>query len=317
MRERQLSIAPYKIGPEMTSSLDCLIIGGGPAGLTAAIYAARFHLSVRIVDSGKSRALQISRTHNHAGFPDGISGVELLQRMRTQAAKYGALIDNGCVRNLQKTDEGFVASTDSGSFNAMSVIIATGVTNHRPKMSEAIHSEALQSGRLRYCPVCDGYEVTGQNVAVIGDNGAAVKEAIFMKSFTSHVTFVGSQALDETEQAQLDKFWIPYIAGHAREFGLETNGISFACGSRRYSFDTIYPALGSSIHSELAIQLGAKVTGDACIEVDSHQRTSVDGLYAAGDVVIGLDQISHAMGQAGVCATTVRNDLAARGRFPC
>ena len=301
----------------MISPLDCLIIGGGPAGLTAAIYAARFHLTVRVIDSGESRALQINRTHNHAGFPEGISGADLLQRMRTHAAKYGALINKGRVHNLLKTDDGFIASTDSGALNAMSVIIATGVTNHRPDMSEAMHSDALKSGCLRYCPVCDGYEVTGQNVAVIGANSAAVKEAIFMKSFTPHVTFVGSQAIGEAEQSHLDKLGIPFIDGPAREFTLQTDSISFACGSRRYSFDTVYPALGSSIHSELAIQLGAKVTGDTCIEVDSHQRTSVEGLYAAGDVVIGLDQISHAMGQAAVCATTVRNDLAAGGRFPC
>lgn len=301
----------------MKAPLDCLIIGGGPAGLTAAIYVARFHLSVRIIDSGESRALQISRTHNHAGFPEGISGVELLQRMRVQAAKYGTLIDDGRAHNLLKTDDGFVASTDSGAFNAMSVIIATGVTNHRPDMNEAMHLEALKSGRLRYCPVCDGYEVTGKNVAVVGASDAAVKEAIFMKSFTPHVTFVGPPVIDEAEQSRLNKFEIPFVAGPTREFSLETDEISFTCGSRRYSFDTIYPALGSSIHSKLATRLGARVTNDGCIEVDSHQRTSVEGLYAAGDVVIGLDQISHAMGQAGVCATTVRNDLAARGRFPC
>lgn len=301
----------------MATPLDCLIIGGGPAGLTAAIYAARFHLNVRIIDFGKSRALQITRTHNHAGFPEGISGVELLQRMRTQAAKYGSLIDEGRVHNLQKTDGGFVASTDIGVINATSVILATGVTNRRPEISEALHSEALKSGRLRYCPVCDGYEVSGKNVAVIGAGGDAVKEAIFMKSFTQHVTFVGSQEIDEVERSRLEKFEIPFVAGPAREFNLEKDGISFVCRSHRYGFDTVYPALGSSVHSELAIQLGAEVTNDACIEVDSHQRTSVEGLYAAGDVVIGLDQISHAMGQAGVCATTVRNDLALRGRFPC
>ena len=300
----------------MTSSLDCLIIGGGPAGLTAAIYAARFHLRVGVIDVGESRALQIRRTHNHAGFPEGISGAELLQRMRTQAARYGALIDKGRVDTLQMTANGFVGTTDSGAFSAKSVIIATGVTNHRPDMSETLHSEALQSGRLRYCPVCDGYEVTNKNVAIIGANSAAVREAIFMKSFTRDVTFVGPQSIDEAERLQLQRYGIPLVAGPAREFALETDTISFACGSRRYSYDAIYPALGSSIHSDLAIQLGAKVTDDTCIEVDSHQRTSVEGLYAAGDVVIGLDQISHAMGQAGVCATTVRNDLAARGRFP-
>lgn len=76
-----------------------------------------------------------------------------------------------------------------------------------------------------------------------------------------------------------------------------------------HCFDSIYPALGSDIRSKFAIDAGAMVSAEGCICVDSHQRTSVRGLYAAGDVVIGLDQISHAMGQAGVAATTIRNDL--------
>jgi thioredoxin reductase (NADPH) len=83
-----------------------------------------------------------------------------------------------------------------------------------------------------------------------------------------------------------------------------------ATAAGRLKFDSIYPALGSEVHSNLAKGLGAAVTDDGCIKVDDHQRTSVPGLYAAGDVVSGLDQISHAMGEAGVAATTIRNDLA-------
>ena len=77
-------------------------------------------------------------------------------------------------------------------------------------------------------------------------------------------------------------------------------------------FDSIYPALGSTIRSDLARALGADMTADGCLLVDTHQRTSIPGLYAAGDVVKGLDQISHAVGEGGVAATTIRNDLAER-----
>ncbi len=79
------------------------------------------------------------------------------------------------------------------------------------------------------------------------------------------------------------------------------------------AFDTLYPAMGSDVHSSLARDVGAQLTDEGCIRVDAHQRTSVPNLYAAGDVVIGLDQISHAMGEAGVAATAIRNDLVARG----
>ena len=85
--------------------LDCLIIGGGPAGLTAAVYLARFHLDILVVDGGKSRASWIPCTRNHAGFPDGISGNELLQRMRDQACKYGARIESEYVTKLERDDD--------------------------------------------------------------------------------------------------------------------------------------------------------------------------------------------------------------------
>jgi thioredoxin reductase (NADPH) len=94
------------------------------------------------------------------------------------------------------------------------------------------------------------------------------------------------------------------------DFRLEPDGLSVATAGGRRTFAAIYPALGSMVHSDLARSLGADLAEEGCIKVDDHQRTSVPGLYAAGDVVSGLDQISHAMGEAGVAATTVRNDLA-------
>src|SRR3954471_22069454 len=137
--------------------LDCLIVGGGPAGLTAAIYLARFHLSIRVIDAGKSRASWIPCTRNHAGFPDGISGQELLERMRTQAQKYGAKITQDRVTKLERDDaEGlFTATWGSGCVQARSVLIATGVTNRSPSMDEELHDEALARGLIRYCPICD------------------------------------------------------------------------------------------------------------------------------------------------------------------
>src|ERR1700755_1884860 len=95
--------------------LDCLIIGGGPAGLTAAIYLARFHLSTLVIDAGASRARWIPCTHNHAGFPDGISGEELIERMKAQAQRYGATIETERVTRLDRIDGGFCATWGSGS----------------------------------------------------------------------------------------------------------------------------------------------------------------------------------------------------------
>src|SRR5688500_3919017 len=133
----------------MDKPLDCIIIGGGPAGLTAAIYLARFHLDILVVDSGQRRAAWIPCTHNHAGLPQGISGKDLLQRMRDQACRYGAKIQTEFVSKIEQDDSGLFASTwGSGCRQARKVLLATGVTNRRPPMDEELHDEALARGLI-------------------------------------------------------------------------------------------------------------------------------------------------------------------------
>ena len=152
---------------------DCIIVGAGPAGLTAAIYLARFHLSIRLFDSGTSRAALIPCTHNHAGFPDGISGLELLARMTEQAERFGAAARTRPRHQDRARGDGFRVRAEAREFRARTVLVATGVINNRPPgMDDALHAEALAEGLLRYCPICDAYEVTDKRVAVIGTGDA-------------------------------------------------------------------------------------------------------------------------------------------------
>ncbi|WP_324827159.1 NAD(P)/FAD-dependent oxidoreductase [Qipengyuania zhejiangensis] len=293
---------------------DCIIIGAGPAGLTAAIYLARYHLDIRLFDCGTSRASWIPTSHNHAGFPDGINGEELLDRMREQAAKYGALREPKRVTDLKKDAGCFVVTCDDETFRARTVLLATGVVNNRPDgIDEALHDEALKRGLIRYCPVCDGYEVTDKKVAVIGTGEHGTAEAQFIRTFTADITLIapdGDHDLPEQCSAALDKAGIAKVAGPCEEYALENGRIALDTGEGRMVFDSIYPALGSLVRSGLAVSCGAKVGDGDCILVDDHLETSIPGLFAAGDVVIGLDQISHAMGQAGVASTTIRNRIA-------
>ena len=297
----------------MAEPLDCLIVGGGPAGLTAAIYLARFHLDILVVDDGNGRAESIPCTHNHAGYPDGISGKELVGLMREQAQRYGARIERDYVTRLDQTTTGFCATWGSGSVEATTVLLATGVKNRRPLMDEDLHDEALKRGLIRYCPICDGYEVTDKKIGVIGSDSRGVAEAIFLRGFTSDVTLIApDKALSLTgeDQEKLKAARIDCVDGPAQAVAISDNCIVVDTAEGHYTFDSVYPALGSDTHNQLAEQVGARLNEQGCIGVDAHQRTSVPGLYAAGDVVIGLDQISHAMGEGGVAATTIRNDLA-------
>ena len=305
--------------PVMVNDIrDCLIIGGGPAGLTAAIYLARFHLSVTLIDAGQSRAGLIPLTRNHAGFPEGIAGTELIERMRHQAMLYGVVLQFGTIDKLDIEQGGFLAGTTNGEVRACSVLLATGVVNRRPPMmNDSDHAEALADGRLRYCPICDGYEVTDLRVAVLGAGERARDEALFLRSYTANLTLAfpdETDELTEEDRSKLTEAGIE-IAGACRAIRLADGKIELELADATKSFDSLYPALGSDIRSELAAQVGAKLSDDGSIIVDAHQRTNVPGLYAAGDVVLGLDQISHAMGEGGVAATTIRNDLAQRTRL--
>lgn len=292
---------------------DCIIIGAGPAGLTAAIYLARFHLKIRLFDCGTSRAALIPCTHNHAGYPEGISGKELLARMLDQAEKYGAVRELAEVTGLRAAETGFLARVGERDYPARAILLATGVVNHRPQMDEALHAEALARGLLRYCPICDGYEVTDKRVGVIGTGDRGTNEALFLRGYTADVTLIAPEVEHELPDectAELDEAGVTRIDGPCGNFAVEGNQLAFDTAHGRLAFDSVYPALGSRIRSGLAIQAGARAAEDGCLEVDDHQRTSVPGLFAAGDVAKGLDQISHAMGEAGVAATTIRNMLA-------
>ena len=294
--------------------LDCLIVGGGPAGLTAAIYLARFHLDILVVDGGKSRASWIPCTRNHAGYPEGIAGKELLQRMRDQACKYGAKIETEFVTKLERDKQSglFTATWGSGQATARTVLLATGVTNRRPPMDEELHDDALARGLVRYCPICDGYEVTDKKVGVIGSDSHGVAEAVFIRSYTADVTLIAPDKalrLKPEDQEKLREAGIECVDGPAQAVAIPDGCIVVDTAEGHYTFDSIYPALGSDTHVQLAEMVGADLSKESCIKVDSHQRTSIPGFYAAGDVVIGLDQISHAMGEGGVAATTIRNDL--------
>jgi thioredoxin reductase (NADPH) len=152
-------------------------------------------------------------------------------------------------------------------------------------------------------------------VAVIGTGSRGHKEAIFLRGFTRSIALIapaGPHDLDGAMRAELTDAGIEIVEGPADSYRIEGDRIALRVGGAERTFDSLYPAMGSKIRSDLLLPLGADLGEDGCVVVDRHQRTEIDGIYAAGDVVQGLDQISHAMGEAGVAATTIRNDLAQR-----
>lgn len=291
---------------------DCVIVGGGPAGLTAAIYLARFRRRTVLFDRGGSRAAMIPRSHNHAGYPEGIPGKELLALMAEQARTYGADLREGNVSGLSRFGDNWSLTVGGEEIVARSVLFATGVDNRYPDIPRDIHDAALNAGQLRYCPICDAFEASGQRIAVIGAESHGVAEALFLRHYSDRVslhTLVECELheKDRDDLASAGVTWDPRpVVRYA--FDADAVRLHYADGSAT-EVDTLYPALGSDPNVELIGQLGFRLDGDRCVLTDSHQRMGLAGLYAAGDVVSALDQISVAMGHAAVAATTIHNDL--------
>jgi len=291
------------------TDVDVLVIGAGPAGLTAANYLARFRRSVLVADGGQPRASWIPLSHNMPGFPAGITGDAILSRMREQAEEYGARIEAGRAETLRHDGALWVALLNGREVRARAVLLATGVVDHHPDLPGV--ERAIERALVRICPICDGYEATDKAVAVIGHSDAGVREAAFLRTYSDRVTLIHVGAPgDLTEREALVRLGIELVETAIEKVHLEGDRVTALCwGGANRSFDLVYSALGTSPNAELARVLNARLADDGRLEVDLHQKTSVPGLYAAGDVVRGLNQIAVATAEAAVAATDIHNTL--------
>lgn len=294
---------------DFAKDFDCLIIGGGPAGLTAATYLGRFHRKVLLVDAGESRALQIPESHNYPGFAEGISGPDLLRELRRQAEQYGADIAQGTATQLVRTDNGFAATVDGRTITAPRVLLATGLTDIAPDMPGL--PQAVAQTSIRYCPVCDAYEATDKAIAVYGAIKDAEPKALFMRGYSNRVTLLPSDdAGDPDARERLMALGIRLAASPPADLRPERDGIVVELRSgERLRFDVLYPVLGCDVASDLATALGARCNDVGCVIVDDKQRTTIANIYAAGDVVSDLHQLSVAAGHAAIAATAIHKSL--------
>jgi thioredoxin reductase (NADPH) len=288
--------------------LDCLVVGGGIAGLTASVYLARYRRRIAVFDGGRSRAALILTSHNCPGFPEGVGGPELLGRLLRQARSYGVEPITKNIDALVSVKDGFVASFAGGEVLASTVLIATGILDTQPRIAD--HDQAVADGLLRYCPICDGFEAAGKRIAVLGNGRGAFEKAAFLRVYSTQVTIVSeADDLDGVSAAELNAAGIRQLGGLGklkREGGLIS--ALFADGNIS-RFDCVYPSLGCRTGAALAVGLGAQVNDVGCLIVDAFQCTTIPGLFAAGDVVSDLHQIAVAAGHAAVAATRIHKSL--------
>lgn len=292
---------------------DVIVVGAGPAGLTAALYFGRFRRRGLVLEDGHSRARWIPTSHNIPGFTAGIGGEDFLATMREQALKYGADIQRCHVSGLSFRDDVFALTTDSTTLYARYVLLATGVRDHLPQIEGA--PEAVMRSVLRFCPICDAYEAIDKRIAVIGDGGLGEREAQFLTHYSPQVTLLHLGAPEEVASApELKSRGIELVPIRLSDLDIRHDRIivssSFSGSSnQRRDFDVAYLALGCSSQHQLARALQADCDEHGALRVNAHQETSVPKLYAAGDVVRGLNQVVVAGAESAIAATDIHNKL--------
>jgi len=289
---------------------EVVVIGGGPGGLATAIYLARFCRRVLVVDSGTSRVSRIPCSHNYPGFPEGVAGSELLTRMRLQAERHGARLVAGDVQAIEAGEDGYTVRWNGGHASARRVVLATGVSDVPPRMPHL--AEALQQGALRYCPVCDGYETRGRAVGIVADHGSDALEAVYVRHFTHQLTVfrVDDEVhFTEAQRRRLVESGITLVNEPVSSIRLWDGRVAVRHGETETTVDSLYAALGTDVHSTLASVLGAEHDAHGYLICDGHHQTTVPGLYAVGDVAMGLNQIAVATGAAAIAAAHIHLEL--------
>lgn len=298
---------------------EIIVIGAGPAGLTAALYLARYRRDVLVIHDHNSRALRIPKTHNAPGFPDGITGPDLIERMTRHAAEFGARIEEDEITDLERSGQGFRLTGRSGThWESRAVILASGIFLNQVDLPHDLHEQAIEWGVLRYCPVCDGYEHSDARIGVIGCDSDGAAEALFLRQYSEDITLMplSHPELTAEQKAEMEEVGIAVETGALTALEPREDRMDVRLEGRDapLSFDVVYPALGSRPRAELAADLGITLKEEGCVPAGSEQDSGIPGFFAAGDVVEGLDQISVAMGHGALAATKAHNWLREQDR---
>ncbi|MFB1065773.1 NAD(P)/FAD-dependent oxidoreductase [Natrinema sp. H-ect4] len=286
------------------------VVGGGPAGLTTALYAARLGHKTVVFDRGGGRAAMMQDTHNVIGTPESVSGADFLSTAVDQLRSYGADYRREFVTGIERVDDSFALETTDGSAVAERVVLATGFTDERPE------PPLPRTGRgLHYCLHCDAYMFVGESVYVMGHSESAAHVAMIMLNFTDDVDLLlrGDEPTWSDETATL-------LEGHPVDIVHEDvtgvrNGDDGWLEALEFADETVreyrggFAMYGSEYNNGLAASLGADLNDDGTVAVDDHGRTSVDGLSAVGDLTPGHNQIPVAMGQGAKAGLAIHKGL--------
>lgn len=282
---------------------DVVIIGAGPAGISAGIYAKRANKNVLILYYGTSNLEKATIIDNYYGFEEGISGEELYNNGIKQAENLKIDVKKEEVLNIEKTNDDFIIKTTENAYNSKTVIIATGNKKLRPNIKGI--SEFEGKG-ISYCAICDGFFYRNKNVAVIGNGRFALNEASDLKQIVKRITILtdGLQ-MEEKTDFDVNNKKIKEIHGENKVTFIEFEDES------KLEIDGIFIALGEAGGSSFAKKMGVITNGDN-IKTNEKMETNIPGLYSCGNVTGGLLQVCKAVyegAEAGLEAVNYLNNL--------
>lgn len=272
-----------------------LIVGGGPAGLSAAIYAARANVQTTVLYKDGGALEKTDKIENYFGFTDVISGPDLLTRGRAQAARLGAQLVQTEVTGIEYAEKGFSVKTTAGAYAADAIILATGAPRATPPIAGVREFE----GRgVSYCAICDAFFYRGKAVAVLGEGEYALEEARTLLPVAASVTLLTNGA---SAPANLpDGLLVDTRKVAAVEGDDKVARVLFADGEP-IAVDGVFIAYGTAGSGDFARKLGAQVEGNK-IQVSADLSTAVPGLFAAGDCTGGLLQVAKAVSDGAQAA---------------
>lgn len=305
-------------GREDLKDYDIAIVGGGPAGLTAAIYAERSGLK-SIVFERANLGGQIALTpqvENYTGFPK-IAGKTLVDLMARQAMEYAPVLQGVGVEGIEREGERFNVKTSRGQYSARAIILTPGASH---RLLGVPGEEALSGRGVSYCATCDGYVFKdGKQVVVIGGGNSALTDALYLDSIGAKVTILHRGEALKAEAHLQHSLATRSVEVRKNTRVLEIMGSKKVQGVRfentstdkaeELPADGVFITIGYNPNVELAKLAGVELDKEGYIKIDGRQRTSVPGIYAAGDVTGGVKQITVAVGQGSVAAITAFEDL--------
>ncbi len=312
---------------EIMEEYDIIIIGAGPAGLTAGMYAGRQNSKTLVIDKGLAGGLglEVPMMQNYPGF-DLISGMELIQKMKSQSENYCEIMENETIQSIDKVEGGFLLKTKTSpllmseesdeikEFKAKSIILATGASHKH--LNVPGEEEFLGRG-VAYCATCDGMFFVDKDVLMVGGGNSAAQEALYLKNLGCNVKLVHRR--DELrcehhlqkalEEKGIEVLWNSTVEEIKGEMMVDSVRLMRDGKEEDYKTDAVFVAIGDDPSNDLAKELGVELDENGFIITDKNQATNVEHVYSAGDITGGVKQWIVACGEGAVAAISAYNDL--------